>query len=1074
MKPASTLPRFLLPLLLCLVTVTVGGDDTPATASSIRVNGSANGTISPAGDVDYWRFNVPSAGQLVVETAGDTDTIGALEDSAGNLLQEHDDQDVNTNRNFKIERAVTAGVYYIRISAYRNSTGDYTLHVRHTPESGGGAGGGGAGPSGAQFAMSHALGDLNGDGRDDVLLRHTDGRWHYYPMNGPEFLAGQRGAAALTSNPDWQFAAIGDLNGDGKDDVLLRRVTDGRWYYYPMNGRRHLADQRGGANIISDLNWQLAGIGDLNGDGRDDVLLRHTDGRWLYYPMNGREYIAGRRATANLTRDLNWQVAGIGDLNGDGRDDVLLRHTDGRWHYYPMNGPEFLAGQRGAAALTSNPDWQFAAIGDLNGDGKDDVLLRRVTDGRWYYYPMNGRRHLADQRGGANIISDLNWQLAGIGDLNGDGRDDVLLRHTDGRWLYYPMNGREYIAGRRATANLTRDLSWGVITGTNASQGNQGGNNDDGDTDTGAPDLVVESPSVSDSTPAPGDTFSFNVRVRNQGDARSGSTTLRYYRSTNSTINSSDAQVSTDSVAGLSGGSNVSISETLVAPSSPGTYYYGACVDEVNGESNTSNNCSGGVRVAVEEEAGVGAPDLTLEHSSGAGPIEVTAGESFYYLVGVHNQGSGPSDPTTLRHYRSSDSTISSSDTQVRTDSIPGLQADELLAVELRLSVPSTAGTYYYGSCVDAVSGESNTRNNCSDGIRVTVSGDDTSGGDDHSNTRSGATSLSPNSSRAGRIDPGNDTDYFAVRVNNSGALTVYTAGNLDTIGELQSGSGSVLASDDDGGSGLNFRIEQALSAGTYYIKVESYRTNTGSYTLHADFNADGSGPDTVSSGLRVSLGSTCSDTIHLRFFEDRNDVTSSSAQWPGGGRVYVVREGESYQQSLGCTPGYKVCWGARNTRTNSYWGIDIDASKGCENCCTTCPSSSIREWNLGNLSCNGGGGGGGNGGDPVLVFRVEDACNDGYDFQYRFFEQSSGGSLTGRRYPGSGNVYVTGALGQSRSHRLNCSSSAGYCLGANRRGINETRYWGLGIDGDQGCTDCCYSCPTSGERTVGRRLICQ
>ena len=468
----------------------------------------------------------------------------------------------------------------------------------------------------------------------------------------------------------------------------------------------------------------------------------------------------------------------------------------------------------------------------------------------------------------------------------------------------------------------------------------------------GAPDLVVESPSVSDSTPAPGDAFSFNVRVRNQGDARSGSTTLRYYRSTNSTINSSDTQVGTDSVAGLSGGGNRSISETLVAPSSPGTYYYGACVDSVNGESNTSNNCS--------------------------------------------------------------------------------------------------------------------------DGVRVTVSSGDTGGGDDHSNTRSGATSLSPNSSRAGRIDPGNDTDYFAVRLSESGTLTVYTTGSLDTRGELQSSSGSVLDSNDDGGSGLNFRMERALSTGTYYVKVESYRTNTGSYTLHADFNADGGGTDPTSSGLRVSLGSACSDTIHLRFFEDRNDVTSSSAQWPGGGRVYVVRDGESYQQSLGCTPGYKVCYGARNTRTNSYWGIDIDASKGCENCCTTCPASSNREWNLGNLSCNGGGGGGGNGGSPVLVFTVEDACNDGYDFQYRFFEQSSGGSLTGRRYPGSGNVYVTGALGQSRSHRLNCSSSAGYCLGANRRGINETRYWGLGIDGDQGCTDCCYSCPTSGERTVGRRLVCQ
>ena len=103
----------LLTVLLCGVT-TVAGDDTRATAVSIAVNSSAGGSISPAGDMDYWRINVPSAGQLVVETTGSTDTIGVLEDSAGNQLEDNDDQDVNTNRNFKIERTVSAGTYYIQ------------------------------------------------------------------------------------------------------------------------------------------------------------------------------------------------------------------------------------------------------------------------------------------------------------------------------------------------------------------------------------------------------------------------------------------------------------------------------------------------------------------------------------------------------------------------------------------------------------------------------------------------------------------------------------------------------------------------------------------------------------------------------------------------------------------------------------------------------------------------------------------------------------------------------------------------------------------------------------------------
>jgi hypothetical protein len=66
----------------------------------------------------------------------------------------------------------------------------------------------------------------------------------------------------------------------------------------------------------------------LNGDGKDDVLLRNKNGRWYYYPMNGRRYITDARGYADLTRDLDWQVAGMGDLNGDHRG--LERRRQGR------------------------------------------------------------------------------------------------------------------------------------------------------------------------------------------------------------------------------------------------------------------------------------------------------------------------------------------------------------------------------------------------------------------------------------------------------------------------------------------------------------------------------------------------------------------------------------------------------------------------------------------------------------------------------------------------------------------------------------------------------------------------
>ena len=230
-----------------------------------------------------------------------------------------------------------------------------------------------------------------------------------------------------------------------------------------------------------------------------------------------------------------------------------------------------------------------------------------------------------------------------------------------------------------------------------------------------SPDLVVQSPTVSDSSPDAGASFMLRATVRNQGSGASGSTTLRYYRSSGSTITSSDTQVGTDQVGGLaaSGTSNESIG--LTAPSSAGTYYYGACVDPVSGESDTGNNCSGAVAVTVAERA-----DLVV------GPVSVTnsspdAIEPFTLNATVRNRGSVASAPARLVYYRSTVSTISTSDTQVGTDRVGVLAASGTSNESIGLTAPSSAGTYYYGACVDPVSGESNTGNNCSDAVVVTV-----------------------------------------------------------------------------------------------------------------------------------------------------------------------------------------------------------------------------------------------------------------------------------------------------------------------------------------------------------------
>ena len=115
----------------------------------------------------------------------------------------------------------------------------------------------------------------------------------------------------------------------------------------------------------------------------------------------------------------------------------------------------------------------------------------------------------------------------------------------------------------------------------------------------GSPDLVVQSPSVGNKNVASGATFALGATVRNQGSGSSAVTTLRYYRSTDARVSTSDTQVGTDAARGLAAGGASAESINLTAPSEPGTYYYGACVDAVTGESDTGNNCSAAVSIAV-------------------------------------------------------------------------------------------------------------------------------------------------------------------------------------------------------------------------------------------------------------------------------------------------------------------------------------------------------------------------------------------------------------------------------------------------------------------------------------------
>ena len=112
---------------------------------------------------------------------------------------------------------------------------------------------------------------------------------------------------------------------------------------------------------------------------------------------------------------------------------------------------------------------------------------------------------------------------------------------------------------------------------------------------------MVDLPTVSDGRPTAGASFTLNATVRNRGDGSSDPAALRFYRSTDSNVTSDDTEVGTDHVAGLDAPGSSAESILTYAPSTPGTYYYGACVDSVSRESDTTNNCSAVVAATVSE-----------------------------------------------------------------------------------------------------------------------------------------------------------------------------------------------------------------------------------------------------------------------------------------------------------------------------------------------------------------------------------------------------------------------------------------------------------------------------------------
>jgi hypothetical protein len=244
-----------------------------------------------------------------------------------------------------------------------------------------------------------------------------------------------------------------------------------------------------------------------------------------------------------------------------------------------------------------------------------------------------------------------------------------------------------------------------------------------------------------------------------------------------------------------------------------------------------------GAAVAALPTSGANTPDLVVS-SLAVSRSSLTVGQSFTISATVRNQGNRSSASTTLRYYLSTDSTITTSDQQISTDPVGALSQNATSNESTSATAPGTAATYWIGACVDSVSGENNTGNNCSFGDQIIVTSTGGGNGDsfEPDGTSGQASSIQPGRSQMHSISPVADVDWVKFTLNAPRNIILETAGDSgDTVLYLYNGSLTQIATNDDGGNGYFSRISlDALPAGTYYAKVREYGDNDeiASYTL--------------------------------------------------------------------------------------------------------------------------------------------------------------------------------------------------------------------------------------------------
>jgi cyclophilin family peptidyl-prolyl cis-trans isomerase len=205
--------------------------------------------------------------------------------------------------------------------------------------------------------------------------------------------------------------------------------------------------------------WQLVGMGDVNGDGIPDLIYQNTAGQIYTWFLDGSgNAVSGSQGLAPGSKYLftgalgDWRVVGVGDVNGDGIPDLIFQNTAGQIYAWFLDGSgNAVSGTQGVIGskylFTGGlGDWRVVGVGDVNGDGIPDLIFQN-TAGQIYAWFLDGSGNAVSGTQGVVGSKYLftgglgDWRIKGIGDMNGDGIPDLIFQNTAGQIYEWLLDG---------------------------------------------------------------------------------------------------------------------------------------------------------------------------------------------------------------------------------------------------------------------------------------------------------------------------------------------------------------------------------------------------------------------------------------------------------------------------------------------------------------------------------------------------------------------------------------------------------------------------------------------------------